>query len=153
MALYLVQHGLAHPGETDGERTLTGEGRDDVTRIAEVARGYGVKVNTVAHSGKTRARQTAELLSELLGPGIPLCVETGMGPKDDAAAFAGRLDNSADRMYVGHLPFLERLTSFLVGAPIDRPVFRFQNGGILCLELTPETGLWIITWSLMPKIG
>ncbi len=153
MALYLVQHGSAHPGETDGERTLTLKGRAEVTRIAEVARGYGVKVNAVAHSGKTRARQTAELLSELLGPGIPIYVETGMDPKDDAVAFSARLDNSVDRMYVGHLPFMERLTSFLLGAPIDRPVFRFQNGGILCLDLIPETGLWVITWSLMPKIG
>lgn len=152
MALYLVQHGAAHPGESDQERTLTDQGRRDVTRIAEVARGYRVKVNAVMHSGKTRARQTAEIFSQRLGPDIPIYVETGMGPKDDAAAFADRLDNTADRMYVGHLPFMERLTSFLVGASVERPVFRFQNGGILCLDLLPETGLWIIKWSLMPLI-
>jgi phosphohistidine phosphatase len=153
MALYLVQHGAAHSGESDDARSLTDQGRIDVRHIAETARGYRVKVSAVAHSGKTRARQTAEILSEVLGPGIPVCVEEGMGPNDDAAAFAGRLDNSADRMYVGHLPFLQRLTSILVEAPTGRPVFLFQNGGILCLDLLPGTGLWVITWSLMPKIG
>ncbi|MBN2078790.1 MAG: phosphohistidine phosphatase SixA [Spirochaetes bacterium] len=152
MALYLVQHGAAHPGESDPERTLTDQGRLDVSRIAEVARGYRVKVNAVMHSGKTRARQTAEIFADILGPSIPLYVEAEMGPKDDAAAFAARLDNTADRMYVGHLPFMERLTSFLVGASIERPVFRFQNGGILCLDLLPETGLWVIKWALMPII-
>ena len=56
-------------------------------------------------------------------------------------------------MLVGHLPFMERLASFLIMGSIDKPVFKFQNSGIVCLDKDPEAQAWIIQWALMPKIG
>jgi phosphohistidine phosphatase len=56
-------------------------------------------------------------------------------------------------MLVGHLPFMERLTAFLITGSIDRPVFKFQNSGIVRLDKDPETQAWVILWSLMPAIG
>lgn len=55
-------------------------------------------------------------------------------------------------MLVGHLPFMERLTAYLITGSIERPVFRFQNGGIVCLDETPDKQSWVIKWSLMPHI-
>ncbi len=75
-----------------------------------------------------------------------------MAPSDDTATFAARLDPSADRMYVGHLPFMERLASHLVGLSIERPVIRFQHGGIVCLDVQPGSNFWHIKWTLMPRI-
>jgi phosphohistidine phosphatase len=153
MAIYLVQHGRANPAEPDAERGLTDEGRAEVEHIAEVARGYRVKVSAIIQSGKKRALQTAEVFAEKLGPGIVITESPGMGPMDDVASFAGRIDAGGNRMYVGHLPFMEKLASHLITGSTERPVFKFQNGGIVCLEIHPDTGTWVIRWALMPKIG
>lgn len=32
-------------------------------------------------------------------------------------------------------------------------LFKFQNGGIVCLEKDPSRDGWIIKWTLMPHIG
>ncbi len=64
MALYLVQHGKSLPKEIDSEQGLTDEGIADVERIAGVAKSYGIVVSSIQHSGKKRARQTAEILPQ-----------------------------------------------------------------------------------------
>ena len=56
-------------------------------------------------------------------------------------------------MLVGHLPFMERMTSYLIIGSTEPPLFKFQNGGIVCLDRLPETGRWVIKWTLMPNIG
>lgn len=152
MALYLVQHGKARPAEIDPERGLTDEGRAEVERIASVAKGYRVTVRAVIHSGKKRACQTAEIFAEALAPGAGLSARSGMDPGDDVASFAAVIDASANAMYVGHLPFMERLASYLITGSDRRPVVKFQNGGIVCLDIHPDTGTWIIQWTLMPHI-
>ena len=66
MRLYLVQHGEALPKQVDPERPLSERGRSDVARVADFLKGAGIRVTRVAHSGKTRARQTAELLASFV---------------------------------------------------------------------------------------
>jgi phosphohistidine phosphatase len=56
-------------------------------------------------------------------------------------------------MLVGHLPFMEKLTSYLVTGNADKTVFKFQNGGIVCLEEDVAKNSWFIKWTLMPHIG
>jgi phosphohistidine phosphatase len=68
------------------------------------------------------------------------------------AAYTANIDPAEDIMLVGHLPFMERMTAFLITRSIDKPVFKFQNSGIVCLDKGPETQAWVILWSLMPKI-
>jgi phosphohistidine phosphatase SixA len=60
--VYLVQHGLAESADDDPLRPLTGEGADDVSRVARLATSrLGVQAERIVHSGKTRARETAEI--------------------------------------------------------------------------------------------
>ena len=153
MALYLVQHGRSHTKDVDPDQGLTKKGRTEVQRIADVARGYGVSVHSILHSGKTRARQTAAILAEALTPAGGVKEKSGLKPMDDVTALAGLIDSSADMMLVGHLPFMQRLTSWLITGSIEPPVFQFQNGGIVCLKENPDVGGWVIAWSLMPNIG
>ena len=153
MALYLVQHGLSLPKEEDPAKGLSAEGLSDVKRIAGVAQGYGVKVARIVHSGKTRARQTAEIFAEALSPAQGVDTASGINPLDDVEAFAASLGDGADTMYVGHLPFMARLAAFLLTGTADKPIFKVQNGGILCLEKEAELQSWVIKWALMPKIS
>ncbi len=152
MSLYLVQHGKANKKEIDPEKGLSDDGIRDVRRIADVARGYGIHVSCIKHSGKKRALQTAEIFASVIGAENGIKEISGINPKDDVIAFAEDSDFEDDHMVVGHLPFIEKLTAYLVTGSIERPVFKFQNGGIVCLEKNIDTGSWIIKWTLMPRI-
>jgi phosphohistidine phosphatase len=153
MALFLVQHGKSLPKDVDAERGLSPEGVADTERIAGVARGYSVRVSVIRHSGKVRARQTAEIFASALQPEGGLEEADGLKPLDDVAGMAESMGNCDDVMLVGHLPFMERLTSYLVTGSAERPVFSFQNSGIVCLDRDAESRSWVIKWTLMPKIG
>ena len=153
MALYLVQHGKSLSKDVDPEQGLSEEGTAETTRIAQVARDYQISVSLIKQSGKKRARQTADIFAAALNPAGGVKEVSGLKPLDDVAAFAAAIDAAADTMLVGHLPFMERMTSYLVTGSADKPIFKFQNSGIVCLEKDPDSGSWIIVWTLMPKIG
>ena len=153
MSLYLVQHGKSLPKNIDPDQGLSEEGVAETKRIAEVASSYGVKVSHIKHSSKTRAKKTAEIFASVLNPDKSVEEVSGLKPMDDVTLFAPSINPDADTMLVGHLPFMNRMTSFLVTGSIDKPVFKFQNSGIVCLDKDSDTGSWVIVWTLMPKIG
>ncbi len=152
MALYLVQHGKNLPKDQDPHKGLSSEGRQEVRRIARVAADYGVNLSEIWHSGKTRAYQTADLIAGILKPEGKIIQMQGLGPLDDVAEFASKLDLDSDTMVVGHLPFLEKLVTYMVFGTTSPPVFKLQNGGILCLDRYPGTGDPVIKWAIMPVI-
>ena len=153
MALYLVQHGQSLPKDVDPDQGLSEKGVAETERIADVAKNYEIKVGQILHSVKTRARKTADILASALNPTEGVKEVEGLKPMDDVAAFAASLNPDTNTMLVGHLPFMERMTAYLVTGSIDKPVFKFQNSGIVCLDKDPETGSWVIVWTLMPNIG
>lgn len=153
MTLYLVQHGKNLTKDVDPDKGLSEEGMEEVQRIASTAKHYGIAVETVAHSGKKRALQTAEIFADALGVRERVTAREDIGPLDDVAAFAETIDKSQQLMVVGHLPFLEKLAGYLVAGDPENRVFRFQNGGIVCVDPDAEKGGWCIRWSLMPVIS
>ncbi len=153
MVLYLVQHGKSLPKNVDIHQGLSEDGIAEVKRIAEVARQYGVKVSKIIHSGKTRARQTAQIYALALDVRNEIEESEGMNPLDDVVSFAEKFELSDNIMLVGHLPFMEKLASYLVVGSDEKPIFRFQNGGIVCLDKQSDSPSWIIKWTLMPNIS
>jgi phosphohistidine phosphatase len=153
MALYLVQHGQSLPKDVDPDQGLSEKGVAETERIADVAKNYEIKVGQILHSVKTRARKTADILASALNPTGGVKEIEGLKPMEDVAAFAASLNPDTNTLLVGHLPFMERMTAYLVTGSIDKPVFKFQNSGIVCLDKDPETGSWVIVWTLMPNIG
>ena len=152
MTVFLVQHGVSLPKDQDRERGLSEAGIAHVKRIAEVAKGYEVPVASIFHSGKKRARQTAEIFASALKPGSGVAEMMGLNPMDDVQAFSKNLSFQENNMFVGHLPFMEKLTAFLITGNVNRPVFQFQNGGIVCLDQYGDQEGWVIKWTLMPHI-
>jgi phosphohistidine phosphatase len=147
--LYLVQHGQAKGEDEDPQRPLTDRGADDVTRVARLAVGrLHCRAGRVVHSGKTRARQTAEIWGGLLG--IDTEERDGLAPNDDPTTWARRLAaETGDVMLVGHLPHLARLASSLLTGDPDRQVVAFQQGALVALEHT-DAG-WVIALLLPPS--
>ena len=152
MAFYIFQHGLSLPKDQDPEKGLALQGMEDVQRIAGVARNYGVVVEHILHSGKKRARQTAELIGEVLQPARGIKEISGIKPLDDVVEFAPQVDFKTNTMVVGHLPFLERLTSFLITGQQEPILFKLQNSGILCLDWIENSETPAIKWALMPRM-
>ncbi len=153
MALFLVQHGQSLPKDVDPDQGLSEEGIAETEHIAGVAKNYHVKIGQIKHSVKTRARKTAEIFAAALNPADGVHEVQGLKPMDDVVAFAATIQPGTNTMLVGHLPFMERMTSYLVTGSIDKPVFKFQNSGIVCLDQDSETNSWLIIWTLMPRIS
>lgn len=149
MRLYLVQHGRAVDEAEDPARPLSADGRREVESVASIARHFALPVARIVHSGKLRARQTAEIFATALAPAGGVAERSGLAPRDDVRAFAR--DGLEDGlMVVGHLPFLERLAGLLLVDDAERRLFRMQNGGILALERDDDA--WLIRWAVMPTL-
>jgi phosphohistidine phosphatase len=153
MALYLVQHGKSLPADVDPDQGLSTEGVAETERMARMAQDAGLKIKGILHSGKLRARRTAEILAASLTPPEGTNLSPGLNPLDDVQPWRTCLNPSADLMLVGHLPFMERLAALLVSGSLERPVIKFQNSGIVCLDHEPSGLHWIIRWALIPKLG
>jgi phosphohistidine phosphatase len=152
MRLYLVQHGEALPKEVDPDRPLSDRGRRDSERLAGFLAKRDIRVARIWHSGKTRACQTAELLTAAVAPGAETGVLAGLAPNDPAGDFAGKLaDWHDDTMVVGHLPFMARLVTRLVAKNDGGTMVAYRPGSLVCLERA-EDGAWAIAWMLRPEL-
>jgi phosphohistidine phosphatase len=151
MALFLVQHGLSLPKERDPEKGLSEIGQQDTKKIAEVAKMYKIPVSMIFHSGKKRAEQTALIFNEILDLKAPCKKMQGIKPLGDVKIIGSKIDPNANSMIVGHLPFMEKLVSYLVIGNEDLKIYKFQNSGIVCLD--NEDNKWFIKWTLNPDIS
>jgi phosphohistidine phosphatase len=150
MRIYLVQHGESKSEEEDPQRHLTDRGINEVRRVADFLRPLGLVVDTVWHSGKTRAQQTGELLAEVLR--ARLVQQTGLGPKDQVAVTKEALQQVAGNlMIVGHMPFLGKLAALLVTGSEENEIVAFQFGGVLCMECRDNVK-WKIAWMITPAL-
>jgi len=150
MKLYLIQHGEAKPESEDPDRPLTERGRSEVSRMSKVAGKMVVNPSKIYHSGKLRAKKTAELLAGSLKR--PAEIASGLNPMDDVRLWADRLGKSKeDLMLVGHLPFMEKLASFLLSGNENSRIVLFRYGGIFCLE-QKEDQTWGVRWILTPEM-
>jgi phosphohistidine phosphatase len=128
MRVYLMQHGKPVPKEEDPDQPLSDQGKADVGRVGEFLTKSGVKVEEALHSGKTRARQTAEAIVSHLAPGLEAIEKAGLSPMD-----------------------LGKLASLLITGDEGVPVVSFQQGGVVCLEKDEEGG-WSVAWMVVPDI-
>ena len=152
MVVYLIQHGKPLSKADDPERPLSPEGINDVSNLAEFLHRLGITVHDVYHSGKRRARETAEIMASSLTAGTEPMEKSGLSPMDDAGDMAEHINNrEGDLLIAGHLPHLSRLTSLLVTGSETIPIVRFQQGGLVCLERSEEDR-WTVSWMLVPEI-
>jgi phosphohistidine phosphatase len=152
MKLYLVQHGEALGKDVDPERPLSEQGERDIAALAVFLQQASVTVERVWHSGKLRARQSAELLARRTLPGGSIEHISGIKSNDSVTAFARDADVwEQDTLVVGHLPFLARLVALLVTGDPDREVVGYRPGSVVCLERGTGDG-WTVRWMLRPEL-
>ena len=153
MNLYLVQHAEPKRKEEDPQRPLSEKGLAEIRKVASfICEHSSVQVNSIMHSGKTRACQTAEVLAEHLRPPEGIKEVEGLKPLDDPLTWAERLaETKEDIMLVGHLPHLDKLSAYLLCQDENKRVVDFRMGGVVCLG-RDEAGTWSVRWMLIPQI-
>jgi phosphohistidine phosphatase len=151
MFVYLVQHADAKKEEVDPSRSLSEKGLQDIKKVASYVSQLNIKVYKIFHSGKLRAKQTAEVLSENLKPTKGITEVGGLAPLDDAEIWEERLKGMTDDIIlVGHLPHLDKLASLLLCGNADKNVVSFKMAGIVCLKRN-DIGEWSLQWTLTPE--
>ncbi len=151
MLLYLVQHAEAKSKEEDPGRDLTEKGRRDTERVARYLKRLHVQVSQIFHSGKTRARSTAELLAAQVQPATGVSEAPGLAPLDDPDIWVERIASlEEDILLVGHLPHLGKLAALLMSGDQEKSVVNFQMGGVV--RLRREEGNWGVDWMMVPDI-
>lgn len=151
MKLYLIQHGEALSKDTDPDRALSEAGRKDVQRVASFLAGK-VRVARVLHSGKTRARQTAEILAAAVVPDLEAEQFGGLSPNDPVEPFVQHVEEwDEDLLVVGHLPFMEKLVARLATGAGEKSIVAYRPGSIVCLE-TGEGSGWKVRWMIRPEL-
>lgn len=119
----------------DPNRSLTDDGRRAIERVVTFLAPLNLQLDRIEHSDKLRARQTAEVLAASLRPANGAVETPGLAPTDDVEPVRQRLQQeSHNGMLVGHLPFLSKLASRLLGLEAERPAVRFQYGSVVRLE-------------------
>jgi len=145
--LYFAQHGLAVDKSDDPERPLSEAGIQQTRSVADRLSISNTPVSRIFHSGKLRAAQTAEIFASALAVST-LSIADQLSPNDDVRLLANNL-NEDNALYIGHLPHLEKLVSFLVTGNNEHNIIKFQNSAVVCLEKNNKQ--YHIEWYITPE--
>ena len=150
--LYLVQHGEAVTKDVDPDRPLSNDGKDAVTRMTRFLSNAGINIDRVLHSGKTRAKQTAEILAKSIAESGLTEAISGINPNDPVEEFVNYIERlNTPTMVVGHLPFMAKLVSRLLINSDELALVDYQPGSVVCLS-NDENSKWIINWMVRPEL-
>jgi phosphohistidine phosphatase len=147
--LILVHHGEAVGPDVDPRRPLSPWGRDAVERLAQFAATRGVKPVVVWHSGKLRAKETAEAFWRACNPFAEFSATRDLQPDDPPEWIRDRLrGESRDILIAGHYPHLPRLLAVLMG---QQSHLTFPQNGVVVLQSDDEGETFSEEWRRDPR--
>jgi phosphohistidine phosphatase len=144
--IYLVHHADAVGPEVDPQRPLSFAGRSHAEALAGEAAARGLKPVIIWHSGKLRARQTAEPFLRLCNPLAEFSAIRGLQPMDPPEWIKDLVTgDEREVILVGHMPNLPRvLTLLTTGSELS--ILGFPLHGAIALEASGER--WVERWRL-----
>jgi phosphohistidine phosphatase len=146
VVLYLVHHGDAVGPDVDPRRPLSEQGREHVASLASEAAARGARPDVVWHSGKLRARQTAEAFWRACNALAAFSATRDLQPEDPPEWIRDRLRaETRDILIAGHYPHLPRLFTILT-APEVRP--SFPQHGLVAMQTDDEGKSWKELWRI-----
>ena len=162
MILYLLRHGIAAAGdqpgiESDGERPLTPRGIKRMRKEVRGLRRLGIAFDAILTSPLLRARQTAEIVAEMLSLESQLQEISGLAPESSVENLLfglTRFQNRQHLLLVGHQPLLGKTAAFLLHGKERSPLdIELKKGGLCAIEIDslPPDKLGTLHWLLAPK--
>jgi phosphohistidine phosphatase len=161
MKLYLLRHGIAVDrigGEikSDWERPLTKEGQEETKAVALGLRKIGVRTDLIVSSPLIRAKQTAQIIMEVLAKDSEMQISEALAPGglvSDLYKFLNSFRQKENIFFVGHEPDIGRLAGTLLwtGPELHMP---FKKAGICRIDIVdiPPSSPGVLKWFLNPKI-
>jgi phosphohistidine phosphatase len=146
--IVLVHHADAVDPAVDAQRPLSETGRAQATSVAEALRAHGVKPACIWHSGKLRARQTAEAIWKICNPLAAFSAIRGLLPDDPPDWIRDTLSGEPRQVVVvGHFPHLPRVFQAMT-RDAGTETFDFPLHGAIALE--EVDGRWVERWRVTP---
>jgi phosphohistidine phosphatase len=147
--VFLVHHADAVAGNVDHMRPLSTLGLTQAEQVATALAMRGAKPAVIWHSGKLRARQTAEACWRALNPFAQFTAVRGLQPEDDPDTIATVLAaEERDVLIASHMPFLPTLLHRLTTGHRDRMSAAFPlNGAVALLR---KGNVWVEEWRVSP---
>jgi phosphohistidine phosphatase len=156
MHLLLIRHARAAdrgPGTRDASRRLTKGGRADMRKAAKGLARLIVKLDVLATSPLVRARETADIVADVLDSPAPNEVEwlaPGGAPAKLLAWIAGQ-PAQATVALVGHEPDLSRFAGYVLSGAAETFIeFKKGAAGLIGFEGKPAAGDGRLLWLLAP---
>jgi phosphohistidine phosphatase len=135
--LYLVHHGEAVDSQIDPRRPLSDQGRAVAERLAADTAARGVRPAAVWHSGKLRAKQTAEAFWRACNPLAEFTATRDLQADDPPEWIRDRVRGEArDILIAGHFMHLPKLLGLLVGRE------DFPKHGVVALASDDDGKTW-----------
>lgn len=150
--LFLIRHAEAvDVAASDEQRGLTERGRASFAATVRGLAKLDIHFDRILHSPFLRARQTAELCSELSGGGLEPCDELGDAP---SRRLLERIREETGRTaLVGHEPWMSELCARLTtGDKSHSAGLRFRKGTVAWLRGQPDWGAMSLAGFLPPEL-
>ena len=136
MRLALVHHADAVGPDVDPQRPLSSRGLDHAERVAAQTKASGFSPAAIWHSGKLRARQTAEAFLRACNPFAEFRMVRGLHPDDPPEIMQDALRaEERDLLVTGHMPHIAALLQLLAA-----DAAQFPAHGVVILERKADGG-------------
>lgn len=144
-----MHHGDAAGPDVDPRRPLSERGREHVVRLAAEAAARGARPTVVWHSGKLRARQTAEAFWRACNALAAFSATRDLQPEDPPEWIRDRLrGETRDILIAGHYPHLPRLLALMVSTAHGSDLRSFPQHGVVAVETEDKGNTWKELWRI-----
>ena len=161
MNLYIIRHAIAVDEATsdyehDSERPLTDKGRKKMRQISKALRNLGVEFDLILSSPYVRAKETAEILADVLKVKKDVQFSENLVPSGDPGLLIAEMNEKysvGSIALVGHEPFLSALIGLLVAENPNVDI-TLKKGGVCSLSADDlhHTRKATMDWLLTPGI-
>lgn len=136
MNILLMRHGDALQKAIDESRPLSEVGIRQVKRVCQFLDLQSVEIQSICHSEKTRAQQTAEIVGKHINKTEILRYVRSLDPNKGTQIFLDDLfDYQESTLFVGHLPNIQIFVQALLESSMQAvPPISFEPGAIIILN-------------------